>query len=295
MNWLLYAILGAVLVGASYVFAKAGMHKSNSHLAAALRGTLLFVGAWFMVNQTGSKVSFAGMGQTNLLYLVFSGIAIGILWICLLRAIQLGEVTKVVPILEGSIVLELLVGVFIFHDNIDWIKIIILVLLTAGCIMMSMRGAKKGSRKGAWIGYACAAMALSVVITTFDRVGDTSMNSYSERLIRYGIALILVWLVVIATRGYKGLRSMSFLDGIYLCMSGAVMWGAWYCFFLSYSLGNNRIVDLVEQFDLVAAVVLGCVFLRERLSVRAIFGMIFMMLGFWMYHSSTFLQILHMI
>ena len=60
------------------------------------------------------------------------------------------------------------------------------------------------------------------------------------------------------------------------------MGGAWYCFHKGYVLGTNGTVEWVECFDLVAAVTLGCVFMRERLSVRAIFGMIFMMLGFWL-------------
>ncbi|MBQ3558595.1 MAG: EamA family transporter [Agathobacter sp.] len=282
MNWLLYAILGAVLAGASPVLAKSGMHKSNSHLAAALRGTFLFFGAWFMVNLTGSEMSFSGIGSNSFLYLIFSGIATGLVWVCLLRALQLGEVVKVVPIVEGSIILDLLVGIFLFHDGVSWNKIIILIVLIAGTLMMGLKGSGRGGKTGAWLGYAIGAMALTTVTVVLDRIGITGVNSYFERLIRYGIALVLVWLVVFATRGYKGLRSMSFLDGVYLCLSGASMGGAWYCFYKAYVLGTNATVEMVERFDLVAAVVLGCVFMRERLTVRAIFGMIFMMLGFWL-------------
>lgn len=282
MNWLLYAILGAVLAGASPVFAKSGMHKSNSHLAAALRGTFLFLGAWFMVSQTGSKMDISGIGQTSFLYLLFSGIATGLVWVCLLRALQLGEVTKVVPVVEGSIVLDILTGILFFNESVTWNKIIILILLIAGIVMMSMRSSGRGGKRGAWLGYALGAMALTTVTVVLGQIGITGVNSYYERLVRYGIALIIVWLVTFATKGYKGLRSMSFLDGIYLCLSGAVMGGAWYCFYNAYILGPNETVAFVEYFDLVAAIVLGCVFLRERLSVRAIFGMIFMMLGFWL-------------
>ena len=282
MNWLLYAILGAVLAGASPVLAKSGMRKSNSHLAAALRGTFLFLGAWMMVNQTGAGMQLSGIGSNTFLYLIFSGIATGLVWICLLRALQLGEVVKVVPVVEGSVILNLLVGIFLFHDGVSWNVILILVVLSAGMLMMALKGSGRGGKSGAWIGYAIGAMALTTVTVVLDRIGIAGINSYFERMIRYGIALILVWLVVFATRGYKGLRSMSFLDGVYLCLSGASMGGAWYCFYKAYVLGSNATVELVERFDLVAAIVLGCVFMRERLSVRAIFGMIFMMLGFWL-------------
>ena len=282
MNWLVYAILGAVLAGASPAFAKSGMHKSNSHLAAALRGTFLFLGAWFMVNQTGSGMSLSGIGTNTFLYVIFSGVATGIVWICLVRALQLGEVVKVVPIVEGSIILDLLVGIIVFKDALNWNKIIILVVLIAGMFMMALKSSGRSRKTGAWMGYAFGAMAFTTVTAVLGRIGISGVNSYFERLVRYGIALILVWLVVFATRGYKGLRSMSFLDGVYLCLSGMTMGGAWYCFYKAYVLGINANVQVVEIFDLLAAVVLGCVFLRERLSLRAIFGMIFMLLGFWL-------------
>lgn len=280
MNWLLYAILGAVLAGTSPVLAKCGMRKSNSHLAAALRGTVLFIGAWFMVSQTGEHFQISGIGSKTFLYLIFSGIATGLVWVCLLRALQLGEVVKVVPVVEGSIILDILAGIFILHDGVNWNKIIILIILISGTLMMALKGSGRGGKSGAWFGYALGAMAFTTVTVILDRIGISGIANYSERLIRYGIAIIIVWLVVFATRGYKGLRSMSFLDGIYLCMSGAVMCGAWYCFYKAYVLGSNASVEIVERFDLVAAIVLGCVFMRERLSVRAIFGMILMMLGF---------------
>ena len=64
MNWLLYAMLGAVFAGLSPVLAKSGMHKSNSHLAAALRGTCLFFAAMYMVNRFVSLDSL-GTGYTQ--------------------------------------------------------------------------------------------------------------------------------------------------------------------------------------------------------------------------------------
>lgn len=282
MNWLLYAILGVVLMGASPVFAKSGMRKSNSYLAAALRGTLLFMSAMFMVNETGSGMNLSSIGTTTFTYLIFSGIATGLVWICFVRALQLGEVIKVVPIVEGSIVLNLLVGIVVFHDALNWNKIIIIAILLAGTLMMGLKGSGRGGKRGAWLGYAIGAMVFTTVTVVLDRIEITGVNATYERMVRYAIAAILVWLVVFATRGYKGLRSMSFLDGLYLCLSGIVMGAGWYCLHKAYALGTNATVEFVEEFDLVAAVFLGCVFMRERLTVRAIFGMIFMMLGFWL-------------
>lgn len=282
MNWVLYAILGVALMGASPVLAKAGMHKSNSHLAAALRGTFLFLGAWMMLGFSGAGMNFSTIGSKTFLYLIFSGIATGLVWMCLIRALQLGEVIKAIPILEGSIILNLLVEIIFTQNGKNWNNIIILVILIAGTFMMGLKGSGRGGKRGAWLGYAFGAMVLTSVTVLLDQIGISGVDAYQERFVRYGVALIFVWLVVFATKGYKGLRSISFVDGIYLCLSGVVMGGAWYCFHWARVLGVFETVELIEQFDLVAAVVLGCVFMRERLTVRAIFGMVFMMVGFWL-------------
>ena len=280
MSWLLYGILGAILAGASPLFAKSGMRKSNVYLAAAIRGTVLFLAAWFIVRLTGTSQSLSGIGQTSFLYLIFSGIATGAVWVCLLNALQTGEVIRVVPVIEASLILDILVGIIFFKDGVDWIKIGILVLMIAGIVMVVIRSSGGRGGKRAWLGYALATMVLTTVTTVLGRIGISGVNDNFERLVRYGVALIIVWVVTFATGGYKGLRAMSFLDGIYLCLSGAVLGGAWYCFHIAYAYGANATVAMVERFDMVAAVVLGCVFMRERLSVRAIFGLIFMMSGF---------------
>lgn len=280
MNWLLYAVLGVVLAGASPVFAKSGMRKSNANLAAALRGTVLFFAAWFLTGVAGSRVELSQIGQTTAIYLLFSGIATGIVWVCFLRALQLGEVIKVVPVIEGSLIIDLLVGMIVFRDAVTWNKIICLVLLLVGVVMMAFKSSGRGGKRGAWLGYALAAMIFTSVIGILDRIGITGVDSYGERLIRYGIALLVVWILTFATGGYKGLRAMSFLDGLYLCISGLCVGAAWYCFFHAYILGKNSTVEIVRQFDLVAAVMLGSVFMRERTSLRSIFGMILMMFGF---------------
>ena len=233
-----------------------------------------------MVNQTGSGVNFSGIKSMTWAYLLFSGIATGLVWVCLLRALQLGQAGMVVSVVEGSIILDLLVGIFLFHEGISWNKIIILVLFIAGTLMMAIRGSKRSGKSRSWIWHAIGAMIFTTVTGALSRIGISGVDGYAERMIRYGIALVLVWLVVFATKGYKGLRALSFLDGLYLCMSGIAMSGAWYCFYKGYVLGTNAVVDIVERFDLVAAIVLSCVFLRERMTVRAIFGMVFMMLGF---------------
>uniref|UniRef100_UPI00405676B6 EamA family transporter n=1 Tax=Agathobacter sp. TaxID=2021311 RepID=UPI00405676B6 len=283
MNWLIYAVLGVVLTGISPVFAKSGMRKSGSYLAAAIYGTILFIAANFMVNLTGTRQALSGIGWMPFVYLLISGLTVGAIWICLLWALRLGEVIRVIPVLEASLIADLLIGIFIFHDALNWNKILILLLVTAGVVMMAMRTGGRNAKR-AWLGYALGAMALTSLTLVFDRIGIYGINDYFGRFLSFGIALVAVWGAALATGGYRALRSMSFLDGIYICLSGASQGGAWYCFYNACLLGTDAGVEMVKQFDLAAAVVLGCVFMRERLSVRAILGMVFMLAGCLLLH-----------
>ena len=138
-------------------------------------------------------------------------------------------------------------GIFFFHDGLNWNKIIILVVLIAGTLMMGLKGSGRGGKSGSWLGHALGAMVFITVTVALERIGYSGINTYYERLVRYGIALIIVWLITFVTKGYKGLRSMSFLDGLYLCLSGAAMGGAWYCFHQAYVLGVNANVSFVEK------------------------------------------------
>ena len=279
MTGLLYAIGGVVLAGTSTVLAKSGLRKSNGNLAAAMWGTILFICTWIFVGFTGQSMSLAGLGHTTLLYLIFSGIATGLVWICLFHALKTGEVIRVIPVVEASIILDILVGLIFFKDALTWNKIIILAILIVGLVMVLTRTKGKG-KKRVWLLYAFGAMALTTVTVVFDRIGISGVGSNYSRLVRYCVALILVWTVTLATGGYKGLRAISFLDGLLLCLSGGVIARAYQCFYMAYAKGTDETVAMIECFDMVAAVVLGCVFMRERLSVRAIFGLIFMMAGF---------------
>ena len=170
--------------------------------------------------------------------------------------------------------------VFFFKDVLSLNILVILALLIAGVIMMVTKSSGRSRSNNKWLIYGIVAMVFLSVSELLHRLGIHGLYDSYERLVRYGIALIVVWIATIVTKGYKALRSMSFLNGIYLCLSGFAMGAAWYCFHLAASLGPNTNVAIAKQFDLVGAIVLSCVFLREKLSVRAIFGAIILMIAF---------------
>lgn len=284
MNWLGYAILGVILMGLAPVFAKSGMRKCSSDLAAAVYGTVLFIAVNCMVSATDTPLDLTQIKLTAFMYLLFSGFAIGTAWLCFFRALKRGPINGLVPIVESSLIIEILAGIFLFQDGWSVNKLIVLILLSVGAICMGMRtnGKKKSAKKnkGIWLKYALLAMFFTGLSAVLERIGTEGMNEQLKQLLCFAVALIVVWILTFAAGNQKGMRSMSFLDGIYISLSGASVGGALSCFYKADVLSGTFNIEVIALFDLAAAVLFGYIFLKERVPTRVTFGMILMLAGF---------------
>lgn len=286
MNWLIYAILGIVLVGISPVFAKNGMRKCSSNLAAAIYGTAFFIAVNCALSFMDISLNLAQMGQTVFLYLLFLGLSIGMMWMCLFRALKSWKINNVIPIAKASLVFEILIGIFILRDEVVKNKIIVLILVGIGTVLMATNMGGKTSKKKTWIGNAIAAAIFLSLSSLLDQVAPGNIDNTFKYLVGYAIALIVVWVLTFASGNYRGVSSMSFLDGLYLCMSGTCIAGALYCFYKTKLLNPNVNMEMIVQFDLPAMVISSYIFLKERLSTMAVFGMLLILAGIWVCHMN---------
>lgn len=286
MNWLIYAILGIVLVGIFPVFAKNGMRKCSSNLAAAIYGTAFFIAVNCMLSFMDISLNLAQTGQTVFAYLLFSGLSIGMMCLSLFRALKLWKINNVIPIAKASLVLEILVGILVLGDEIVRDKIIVLILLSTGTVLMATNMGGKTPKKKTWIGNAVLSAVFLSLASLLGRVAPVGMNNTFRYLICCMIGLIVIWVLTFASGSHRGVYSMPFLDGLYLCMSGACTAGALYCFYKVTLLNPNVDMRMIVQFDLPAIVVLSYVFLKERLSTMAVLGMVLMFASFWIWHMN---------
>ncbi len=134
--WLLYAILSAVFAALTSILAKAGISGVNSNLATAIRTAVVLVMAWGMVFITGAQNGLSGIDRKSWLFLILSGIATGVSWLCYYEALKTGQVSKVVPIDKMSTVLTLVLAFILFHEQFTVKSVIGCVLLTAGTLVM---------------------------------------------------------------------------------------------------------------------------------------------------------------
>ncbi|MCQ2448938.1 MAG: EamA family transporter [Clostridia bacterium] len=134
--WLLFAILSAVFAALTSIFAKIGIDGVNSTLATAIRTTVVVLLSWGMVFLTQVQSEMASIGRKSWLFLILSGLATGISWLCYYKALQTGQVTKVVPIDKLSVVITLVLAFIFLHEEFTIKSLLGCILIGAGTILM---------------------------------------------------------------------------------------------------------------------------------------------------------------
>jgi len=134
--WAVLAVLSSVFAAATSILAKAGIEGVNSNLATAVRTAVVLVMSWGIVFLTNAQKGLSSIGQRSWLFLILSGLASGASWLCYYKAIQLGEVSKVVPIDKFSIVLTIVFAALFLHEQITVKSAIGIALIAAGTFVM---------------------------------------------------------------------------------------------------------------------------------------------------------------
>ena len=134
--WAVYAILSAVFASLTSILAKMGIENVNSNLATAVRTVVVLILAWGIVFATGAQSGLHSLSRRSVVFLVLSGLATGLSWICCYKVIQLGEVSKVVPIDKFSIVLTLILAFVVLREPLTLKAVAGGLLITAGTFVM---------------------------------------------------------------------------------------------------------------------------------------------------------------
>ena len=134
--WLVFALLSAVFAALTSILAKIGIDGVNSNLATAIRTTVVLIMSWGMVFLTQNQFGISEISRKSWIFLVLSGLATGASWLCYYRALQLENVSKVVPIDKLSVVFTLILAFVLLHEEMTMKAIIGCILIGAGTLVM---------------------------------------------------------------------------------------------------------------------------------------------------------------
>ncbi|MGN1048344.1 MAG: EamA family transporter [Eubacteriales bacterium] len=134
--WFILALLSAVFAALTSILAKVGIENVNSNLATAVRTAVVLVMAWGMVFITNTQNQICDISKKSWLFLILSGLATGVSWLCYYKAIQIGDVSKVVPIDKLSVVITLVLAFVFLHEQFTAKSAVGAALITAGTLIM---------------------------------------------------------------------------------------------------------------------------------------------------------------
>ena len=134
--WLLFAVLSAVFAALTSILAKVGIEGVNSNLATAIRTVIVLVMAWSMVFLTHAQSGIGEIDRKSWVFLILSGLATGASWLCYYKALQTGEVSKVVPIDKLSVVITLILAFVFLHEKFTPKSLVGCILIAAGTLVM---------------------------------------------------------------------------------------------------------------------------------------------------------------
>jgi len=135
-TWILFAFLSAFFAALTSILAKIGIQNVNSNLATAIRTVVVLIMAWAIVFAAGKHSDIVDIGRKKLLFLILSGIATGLSWLCYYRALQIGEASKVMPVDKFSLAIGMVMAFIILKEAVTAKTIIGGLLITAGTIVL---------------------------------------------------------------------------------------------------------------------------------------------------------------
>lgn len=134
--WFVFALLSALFAALTSILAKIGIDGVNSNLATAIRTVVVVVMAWGMVFLTNTQSGISEINKKSWIFLILSGLATGVSWLCYYRALQIGDASKVVPIDKLSVVITLVLAFVFLHEEFTMKSLIGCIMIGVGTLIM---------------------------------------------------------------------------------------------------------------------------------------------------------------
>jgi len=135
-GWFFYAVLSAVFAALTTLLGKVGVENIDSNLGTAIRTVFVLLMAWVIVFAKGKQKQTASIDRKSWLFLILSGVATGLSWLCYYRALQTGDASLVAPIDKLSIVFTVAFSRIVLKERLSWKSVLGLVLMVAGTLLL---------------------------------------------------------------------------------------------------------------------------------------------------------------
>ena len=270
--WILFAFGSAFFAGVTAILAKCGIRQTDSHVATAVRTVVVLLFSWIMVFLVGSQGDIPAVDAKTWAFLVLSGLATGASWLCYFRALQLGDINKVVPIDKSSTVLTMVLAFLFLQEGLTWLKAASMAAIAAGTYLMIQKKATGQEKTGrrAWLLYALLSAVFASLTAILGKVGIEGVESNLGTAIRTG--------VFVTGKGQE-VRRIPRRELGFLCLSGLATGASWLCYYKALHDGPASVVVPIDKLSILVTVAFSWWFLKEKLSPKAGAGLVLIVAG----------------
>ena len=278
--WILYAAGSAFFAGITSILAKCGIRKTDSTVATSLRTMVILLFSWLIVWIVGSGSQIAAISGVTLLFLVLSGAATGASWLCYFRALQTGDINKVVPIDKLSTVLTILLALLFLGEGISLRKMVAVFLIAAGIFLMIEKKDVKDQKadgKSGWMLYAAGSAFFASLTAILGKIGISGVESNLGTAIRTAVVLIMAWGMVFITG--KEIKKIDRKELVFICLSGIATGVSWLCYYRALQEGPASVVAPIDKLSVLVTVVFSYFVFGEKLTGKALAGLLLLTAG----------------
>ena len=277
--WLVFAFGSALFAGLTSILAKCGIKKTDSDVATGIRTIIVLLFSWLMVFIVGSQNQISAIDGKTLLFLILSGLATGASWLCYFKALQIGDINKVVPIDKSSTVITIILAAIILGESITLVKGVAIVLIVGTFLMIEKKKSTNSENKSSWLLFAFGSALFAALTAILGKIGISGVESNLGTAIRTFVVLIMSWVMVLVTGKKDKVKEVPKNELIFICLSGIATGASWLCYYRALQDGLASVVVPVDKLSILVTILFSYIVFHEKLSIKSAIGLVGIVAG----------------
>ena len=278
--WVIFAFLSAFFAGITSILAKCGIRKTDSNVATFIRTIIVLLFSLLMVMIVGSFPTLKNLSAKTILFLVLSGLSTGASWLCYFRALQKGNINKVVPIDKSSTVLTIILATIFLGESITLYKTLGIIAIGLGTLMMiEKKDTENKIEEKGWLFYAILSAVFASLTSILGKVGIEGVESNLGTAIRTVVVIVMSFVMVSVTGKVKDIKRIDKKELAFILLSGLSTGASWLFYYRALQDGEASIVVPIDKLSILVTIAFSYFVFKEKLGKKAFIGLVLIVVG----------------
>ena len=278
--WVIFAFLSAFFAGITSILAKCGIRKTDSNVATFIRTIIVLLFSLLMVMIVGSFPTLKNLSAKTILFLVLSGLSTGASWLCYFRALQKGNINKVVPIDKSSTVLTIILATIFLGESITLYKTLGVIAIGLGTLMMiEKKDTENKTEEKGWLFYAILSAVFASLTSILGKVGIEGVESNLGTSIRTVVVIVMSFVMASVTGKVKEIKRIDKKELVFILLSGISTGASWLFYYRALQDGEASIVVPIDKLSILVTIAFSYFVFKEKLGKKALIGLILIVVG----------------